>query len=104
MVDVFLQDVWLMYRINKDEDDESLPLLGFWRDVVDAIILKYSKEGRFSSSQAEIRNFRADVCYDDAKHYRVESQNQGKCKLWEKNSWHHNVKFTRSIFDIFGWY
>ena len=36
--------VCALYRINKDEGDESLPLLAFRRDVVNAIFLKYSKE------------------------------------------------------------
>ena len=47
MVDVVLQGVWVLYRINKDESDESLPLLAFKRDVVNEIYLKYSKEGRY---------------------------------------------------------
>ena len=29
LVDVVLQGVWVLYHINKDEDDESLPLLAF---------------------------------------------------------------------------
>ena len=46
MADVVLQGVWLLHRINKDEGDESLPLLDFRRDVANAIFLKYSKERR----------------------------------------------------------
>ena len=46
MIDVVLQVVWILYRINKDEGDESLPLLVIRRDTVNAIFLKYSKEGR----------------------------------------------------------
>ena len=41
MVDVVLQGVGVFYRINKDEDDESLPLLAFRRDIVNVIFLKY---------------------------------------------------------------
>ena len=46
-----------------------LPLPAFRRDVVNAIFLKYSREGRLSSSQVGIRNIPSDVCYDDTKHY-----------------------------------
>ena len=54
MVDVVIQGMWVLNRFDKDEDNESLPLLTFQRDVVDAIFLKYSKEGRLSSNHVEI--------------------------------------------------
>ena len=76
MVDVVLQGVWVLYRINKDEVDESLPLLAFWRDVVNATFLKYSKEDRLSSSNIGIRNIPLDVCYDDTKHYQVQPEHR----------------------------
>ena len=76
MVDVILQGVCVLYRINKDEDNESRPLRAFRRDVVNAIFLKYSKEGRLSLSQVEIRNILSDVCYDDKKHYLVKSKHR----------------------------
>ena len=47
MVDVVPQVMWVLYRINKDESDESLPLLAFQRDIVNVIFLKYSKEGDY---------------------------------------------------------
>ena len=40
------QGACVLYRINKDEGDESLPLLAFRRHIVNVIFLKYSKEGR----------------------------------------------------------
>ena len=42
MVDVVLQGVRVLYCINKDESDESLPLLGLRRNVVSVIFLKMS--------------------------------------------------------------
>ena len=72
MVDVVIQDVWVLYPINRDEGDESLPLLSFRRDVVSAIFLKYAKEGRLSSSPVGIQNIPSDVCYNDTKHYQVQ--------------------------------
>ena len=71
MIDVVLQGVWVLYRIKKDGGDESLPLLAFRRNDVNAIFLKYSNEGRLSSSHVGIRNIPSDVCYDDPKHYQV---------------------------------
>ena len=73
MVDVALQGRWVLCRINRDKDDESLPLLAFWRHVINKICLKYLKEGRLSPSHLEIRNIPSDVCYDDTKHYQVQS-------------------------------
>ena len=57
MVDVVLQGVWILYRINKDEGGKSLPFLVFRRDVANAI----SKEGGLSSSHVGIRNIPSDV-------------------------------------------
>ena len=55
MVDVVLQSVCVLHHISKDECDESLLLLGFLRDVVNAIFLnKFLKEGKLLSSCAEI--------------------------------------------------
>ena len=40
VIDVALQGAWLLYRIKKDEGDESLPLLAFQRHVVNGIFLR----------------------------------------------------------------
>ena len=76
MVDVVIQGAYILYRINKDKGDESLPLLAFRKRVVNVSFLKYSKEGRFSSSHLGIRNILSDVCYDDTKHYQVQSEHR----------------------------
>ena len=68
--------VWVLYCINKDEGNESLLLLTFRRDFVNVIYLKYSKKGRLSSSHVRIRNIPSDVCYDDTKHYQVQSKHR----------------------------
>ena len=38
----FLQGVWVLYCINKNEGDEPLPLLDFRGDVINTIFLRYS--------------------------------------------------------------
>ena len=76
MVDVVLQGAWVLHRINNDEGDESLPLLAFRIHVLNAFFLKYSREGRLSSSPLGIRNIPSDVCYDDTKHYQVQSEHR----------------------------
>ena len=40
MVDVVIQGLWVFHRINKDKHNESLPLLAFWRYVVNVILLQ----------------------------------------------------------------
>ena len=74
MVDVVLQDAWVLYGVNKDEGNEFLPFLVFQRHIVNTIFLKYSKEGRLSSSHVGIRNIPSDICYDYTKHYQVQSE------------------------------
>ena len=69
-----IQGAWILYRINKDKGDESLPLLTFRRHAVNVIFLKYSKEGRLSSSHLGIQNIPSDFCYDDRKHYQMQSE------------------------------
>ena len=76
MVDAVIQGAWVLYHKYKGKGDESLPLLAFRRHVVNVIFLKYSKEGRLSSSHLEIRNIPSDVCYDDTNHYQVQSEHR----------------------------
>ena len=68
MVDIVIQGEGVLYHINKGKGDESLSLLPFRRHVVNINCLKYSKEGRLSSSHLRIRNVLSDVCYDSRKH------------------------------------
>ena len=83
-VDVVHQGVWVLYRIN-NEDDECLPLLSFWRDVVDAIFMKHSKEGRLSSSHVGVRNIPSVVCYNNTKH-QMQSENKAGVRCFKKSS------------------
>ena len=76
MADTILQDLLVLNGINKDEGDESLSLLGLQRDVVNAIFLKYSMEGRLSSRHVETGNIPSEVCYNDTKNYQVQSENR----------------------------
>ena len=64
MIDVVLQNAWVLYDINKDEGDESLPLL-------DCNFFKILKKNQ---------NVSSDVFYEVA-HYQVPSKRQGMCKV-----------------------
>ena len=66
----------MLHRINKDEVNESLPLLAFLRDVVNAIFLKYSKDSRLFSSQVRIQSIPSNICSDDTKYYQVHSEHR----------------------------
>ena len=78
----------VLYRINKDEGNESLHFLVFWRHIVNAVFLKYSKEGSLSlsSSHAGIRNIPSDICPGVTKHYHItmcrRTQNPFKHLRW----------------------
>ena len=54
---------------------ESLPLLAR-RDDVSAIFLKYSSKGRLSSSYVGIWNILSEICYDDIRHYQLQSEHR----------------------------
>ena len=76
VIDVVFQGAWVLYRINEDEDDESLPVLAFQRHVV-----KYNFSEIFIGKQiilelVGIRNIPWDVCYDHPKHYQVQSEHR----------------------------
>ena len=103
-VDVVLQGVWVLYHIS-NEDDKYLPLLSFWRDLVNAIFLKHSKEDRLSSSHVGIRNIPSDVCYNNTK-YQVQSENKAgvKCVKNILDAAMQNVNLRDTCFEIFLWY
>ena len=71
MVDIVLQNAWMLYHIRKDEGVES-------------IFLKYWKEGRPSSSYVGTQNVPSDVCCEVA-HYQVPSKKQGMRKVYKNN-------------------
>ena len=103
-VDVVLQGVWVLYHIS-NEDDEYLPLPSFWRDLINAIFLKHSKEDRLSSSHVGIRNIPSDVCYINTK-YQVQSENKAGVKCVKKilDAAMQNVNLRDTCFEIFLWY
>ena len=74
ILDVVLQSVWVLYRINKDEADESVVLVAFRRHVANAFFLKHSEEDRLSSNHVESGNMPSDIWYDDTRHYHVQSE------------------------------
>ena len=74
IVDVVFHGARVFYGISKHEGDESLPFLSFWRHIINAIFLKYSKEDRLSSSHVGIWNTGSDVCYNVTKRYQVQSE------------------------------
>ena len=87
MVDVPLEGACVLYCINKDKGDESLPVLTFRRDVVNAVFSEYSKEGKLSPSHIGIRNAPSDVCFDDTKHCWMKSELRCIQKLLSHLRW-----------------
>ena len=69
MVDAVLQNVWVLYYINKDEGDESLPLLA----------CSFSDR-----SHVGIQNVPSDICCEVA-YYQVPSIKQGMCKVYKND-------------------
>ena len=86
MLDVALQNSWILYRINKSCDSAQLSLLDFRREVVSSILLKYKTSRKRSYSSAAICNVPSEVRFDDVKHYQAPAQKQGRCKVCKTNS------------------
>ena len=102
-VDVVLQGAWVLYRVNKDEGDEFLPFLVFRRHIVNAIFLKYSKEGRLFSSHVGIRNIPSDVCYDVTKHYQVQSEHRCTQNPLKHLRWTIFAQTVNTLKPLFGY-
>ena len=66
----------VFYPVKNYEGDESLLFLVFHRFIVNAIFLKYSKEGRLSLIHVGIPNIPSDICYDYTKHSRAQSEHR----------------------------
>ena len=62
MIDAVIQSAYVLYGINKNKGADYLPLVAFWRHVVNVVFLKYAKEGRLSSRNLGIQNIPSDVC------------------------------------------
>ena len=103
MVDVVLQGARVLYRINKDEGDESLPFLVFWRHIVNAIFLKYLKEGRLSSSHVGIRNIQSDFCYDVTKHYQVQPEHRRTQNPFKHLRWSIFAQIVNTVKSLTGY-
>ena len=103
MVDVVLEGARVLYRINKDEGDKSLSFLVFWRHIVNTIFLKYSKEGRLSSSHVGIRNILSDVCYDVTKHYQVQSEHRCTQNPLKHLRWTIFAQTVNTLKPLFGY-
>ena len=92
MVDVVLQNAWVLYHINKDEGIESLSLLP-------CNFSEISKESRSSLSHLGIQNVLSDVCYEVA-HHQVPSKKQDRCKVSKDNFLCRCVKCKPNLNDI----
>jgi len=86
MVDVAVQNAWILHRINRAEGDPNYSLLAFRREIVNAIFLKYSNDvvSKRRMSWVSVRNVPDDVRLDEIKHYQVPSDKQGRCKVCKK--------------------
>ena len=92
MIDVVLQNEWVLCHISKDKDDEPLPLLT-------CNFSEISKEDRSSSSHLGIQNVPLNVCYGVAQ-YQVPSKNQGMCKVCKNNFRCRCVRCKANLHDI----
>ena len=100
MVDVFLQGTRILHRINKDEGNESLTFLVFWRHIVNVTFLKYSKEGRLFSSHVGNQNIPSDTYVP--KHYQVQFEHRRTQKPLKHLRWRVFVQPVNTLKSLTG--
>ena len=72
----------------------NLCLFLLFEDIVNAIFLKYSKEGTLSSSYVGNRNIPSDVCHDVTKHYQVQSEHRRTQNPFQHLRW---IVFAQTV-------
>ena len=79
MIDVAIQNAWILNRINRAEGDTNYSLLAFRREIVNSIFLKYSNDNinKRKMSWVSVKNVPDVVHLDKIKHYQVPSNNAG---------------------------
>ena len=80
-----------------------LPFLVFWKHIVNAIFLKYSKEGRLSSSHVGSRNIPSDVSCDVTKHYQVQSDHRRTQNPFKHLRWSVFAQTVSNIKSLTGY-
>ena len=101
MLDAVLQSARVLCHINKDEGDESLPFLVFWRHC--QCNLSEIFKGRLSSSHVGIRNIPSDVCYDVTKHYQVQSEHRCTQNPLKHLRWTIFAQTVNTLKPLFGY-
>ena len=69
MVDVALRNARILHQNNKEGSDSSYSLLAFRREVVNAVLLRYSSQNPKKSnlSRIAIKDVQCDVRLDNAR-------------------------------------
>ena len=92
----------MLYRVNENADDESLPLLAFQRNAVSSIFLKYSEEGRSSSRHVGIQVVHSDVFYEFARYQLPFEKKEGaRCAKISRDTAVKNLKQIYMILYMF---
>ena len=88
MADVALENARILQRFNKEDSESSYSLLDFRKEVINGIFLKYSFENpsKRKPNHIAIKDVPSNARFDDARHYQVPSEKQGRCKHCKKNA------------------
>ncbi len=88
---MIVNNCWQLYRQNQVENKRDLSLLNFRREVVQALLPKYSSKsttagrpkGRILPASTRVK---AEVRFDRIDHYQVSLETQKRCAVCKKNT------------------
>ena len=97
MVAVVIQGARVLYRINKDEGDESLPFYSFLKTYCPCNFSETFKERQIILEPCSIRNIPSYVFYDVTEHYQVQSQHRRTQNTFKDLRWCVFVQIVNTL-------
>ena len=87
VLDLAIQNSWLLYRHNKSSDSPQHSLLSFRREIVSLYIQKYGSSSRKRSSAGLIKTKAEKIArFDHVDHYQSKLETQKRCGVCKKNT------------------
>lgn len=87
--DMIMQNAWILYRLNKEPDDENLDLLSFRRSVVQIYLQKYKIQRVAAAPQRNLsfeKRVPSAIREDQVGHYQSPFTTNKRCGLCRKNT------------------
>ena len=90
-IDMVISNAWVLYRQNKKQDQESMSLLAFRREIATILLLKFRYLGKATRSERPRGQFvsaskrvKVDIRFDHVDHYQSKMDTQKRCGVCKK--------------------